>query len=474
MSPLFVEALKHVRQSEAASRLGLLARLRRRARLLAGDRWLLGRAERMARRASLRPGSCSVVFWPNEIGHVECLVPVARALARLGQTTHFVTSKPSVFARLAKAGEPAIHLRAVWGRSLREARRRGAERVRVLRSGDPETLASVEAVDAAAGLVAMRATVAELLPAVWETVTAVDLVLRKCGARVLVVGNDLTLEGRSGAMRARALGAKVACLMHGTVTGSPLHAYHLADQFLVFGEASQETVRGLGLSEKQSVIVGAPHLPDVPAQTGRIHPALEARLGLVQGEPWVLVATSGPGHSVSLETHRRLVAALSELSARHPQLKLVAKLHRKDRPAYYAEAVRHCPGSRLQVVPPDMPGLPDHIFEWLQGCPLLLTGASASAVDAMVLGVPVLSVDLGGELDDVDFIREGATLHVRDLRALEATLLEALAQPDGLRPVCARAQTYLHRAFAARGAEAAEQAARAIRALLVEAPPLIA
>jgi hypothetical protein len=297
-----------------------------------------------------------------------------------------------------------------------------------------------------------------------EAVIVTERIFLDCGARVLVVGNDLTLEGRSACLVARARGAPTACLMHGAVTGSPLQGHHLTDRFLVYGNASRDTVVRLGLSECRVAIVGAPQVPPAPRSTEDTHPAIRALLGLAPGAPWGLVATSGPGHSVSEGSHQRFVQTLARLAARHPELRLVAKLHRKDRENYYVTATREAKG--LTWVPAGAPGIPDDIADWLPGCTLLVTGASTAAVDAMLADVPVITVDFEGGLGDVDFIRAGATLHVQDELSLERELLQRLEPGESWpRPRDATRQ-YLDSSFAARGPQAAARAAAVILGLL--------
>ena len=62
-----------------------------------------------------------------------------------------------------------------------------------------------------------------------------DLLRDQMKPWTLVVGNDITPEGRSACMRARGDSMPTACLLHGTIGGWPLHGYHCADKVLVYG-----------------------------------------------------------------------------------------------------------------------------------------------------------------------------------------------------------------------------------------------
>ena len=49
---------------------------------------------------------------------------------------------------------------------------------------------------------------------------------------------------------------------------------------------------------------------------------------------------------------------------------------------------------------------------------MLLTAASACALDAIAVGKPALTIDLTGVLSEISFIAAGATLHSRSSSAL--------------------------------------------------------
>lgn len=448
-SPLFVKALERHRGSPA--RLPLRARLRQKIRGLVGPRrgssasGIRGQGD--VRRAD-------VVFWPTEISHVRCQLPVAAAMSRLGSSSLFLASKPSVMSALVAGGAEPLDTGAAWGQALDAARATAVRRARLLRKQLPPVLPS----HGDRSLADVTGAALDLLPAVAEAVTVADNAFAECGARVLVVGNDLTLEGRSASLLARTRGVPTACLMHGAVSGSPLQAHHLTDRFLAYGNASRDILVGLGFPEARIAVVGAPHVA-AARPAADTHPAIRRLLDLAPGAPWVLVATSGPGHSVSEASHQRLVRALAAIASRHPELKLLAKLHRKDRESYYVEATREAKG--LAWVPAGTPGVPDDIADWLPGCSLLVTGASTAAVDALLWGVPVMTVDFDGDLGAADFIEAGTTLHVRDEAGLERELAKGF--PRGYRrPPLEAARLYLENSFAARGSQAAERAAAAL------------
>src|SRR5690606_15909963 len=89
---------------------------------------------------------------------------------------------------------------------------------------------------------------------------------------------------------------------------------------------------------------------------------------------------------------------------------------------HYEQIARKVKNSRLIIVDYGVRYLPSSIFDWLQGIRLLLTGASTVAVEAMLMRVPVITMDFLSELRNVPFIDHGATYHVRTFAELGATM----------------------------------------------------
>ena len=280
-----------------------------------------------------------------------------------------------------------------------------------------------------------RSTLIESLPAACVAVANARAALATFRPKVMVVGNDITVEGRAAGLAAKAAGVSVVVMMHGHVgVNNPLHGLHLADRLVAYGDAHRRVLTQLGISADAISVCGAPYLDQRPAAGATVHPAIAKAFSLSPGDPWVLVATSGPGHSVSLAHHLTLIENLLVLSARFPEVTFIAKLHRKDNPQYYHDLMaKHPAKRRLMIVRAGSPGVPDNILDWLQGCRAVLTGASMVAIEAMLMHVPVITMDFAGELSGVEFIDAGATRHVRTLAELEDRLRTILAVRRGER-----------------------------------------
>jgi hypothetical protein len=365
--------------------------------------------------ASKEPCPGSLIFWPREPTHLQVQVPVALDLAARGANFCFFSIDPTFVPKVVASGMNCFYGRGSWCRKLRCARMEGERVKRML--GDARTIWD--------GLhVALLEALLKSLPHAFESIVAAsELVARNPG--LLVVGNDLTIDGRAAVRAAKNAGVRTATMMHGALVGSPLHGCHIVDRILVYGNKHRHDLAAFGFPEDRISVCGAPYLDQKLGRDQSPPSDIRSFLKLSPGEKYVLIATSGPGHTISHAHHLRTIEILMELSNKWPDLKFVAKLHRKDRLSFYDEVRSRHAGS-LIVVPNDHPSISTDIFDWLKGAVVVLTGASTTAIEAMALGIPVITMDFASELKNVDFIDEGATLHATTTQELEEKLRASL------------------------------------------------
>ncbi len=432
-----------------------------------------GAAHRIARRRAIRasstPERCPVVFWPWQLTHVKAQAPVARALTALGVKSCFVVSRPQISEDVRQRVGDAVFSTAAWPARVRDGREAG-RRLRPVFAADPAISFPPFPVPCERRqlVAALREPFVTLLPMVGEIIAVADAIAQSISPRVLVVGNDLTLVGRIGCLRSRRKGIRTACLVHGSIAGDPLQGMQLADKILVHGSTNLRQLMDVGVPAARIEVCGAPYLDHLPRQSGRLHPRLREGLGLSDDRPVVLVATSGPGHTVSHGHHEAVIRSVMRLSGQRPDVDFVAKLHRKDKAEYYERARTSIPGSRLRVVPDGADGLPSDIFDWLHGCSMVVTGASTVAVEAMLMGVPVITIDMADELHDVAFIDAAATIHVKNGDELGEAVRALLQSAERRAEVEARASDYLTRNYYALDGASGERAAKVIRDLVAD------
>jgi len=467
LSPIYLEMLNAVRNGASSPRTS--RRVTSQLRDWAYQAKVAWR-ERQTARSSAEPGPTDFLFWTRDVTHTVIMHPIAAAMIDQQDNCRMLACQAKIFRGLERLLPNPVYTVGAWPQVVRAARREGARRARQLALHGAWKLPAFPDPAVAKPAAVVRAAVLQYLPLAAEAIANARAALAAFRPKVLVVGNDLTAEGRAGCRVAAAEGVPSAAFMHGSISGDRLQRYHIADLIGVYAPAHRQVLVQHGLDARRIAVCGAPYLDSHPRQTGEVHPQLQAQLGLRNGTPWVLVATSGPGNRISHEHHRQVIQQIKALAHAIRPVPLVVKLHRKDRAEYYREALEGHSHDKLIVVAEDTAGFPRNIFDWLQGCSLVLTGASTTAVEAMLMNVPVVTMDFCDEIHDVDFIDAGATLHVTTREGLLQAVRGLLGEPTPPAELNTRAQAYLTEAFDALDGQSSRRCAAALRTLAALPP----
>ncbi len=409
------------------------------------------------------PTTAEYLFWPREWTHTAVLIPVAQALATDGASCRFVVSQPSEARYLHRHDVAPICTYQAWPSQASRGWREGVLRARDLSRSFPKQLPDFGTVSGTLLAMRLKQSLATLYPHVCASAELAKAALAAVQPTTLIVGNDLTSEGNIACQVATKSGILTGVFMHGAISGNPLQSLHSADRIYVYGSVHRDELMAQGIAADRISICGNPYLDGRARQSGKINETLKKRLNLEDGRPWILVATSGPGNRISHQHHQQIVQNLAELSKRLPHIPLVVKLHRKDREMYYRPLLDSLERGPVFVIPNLARGYPSEFLDWLQGCPLMLTGTSTTAIEAMALGVPVISMDFAGDLGTVDFLDAQATIHVRDMDSLERAARQVLTESSLPSDVQSRVNEFLRVTFHALDGRSSARAAEMLR-----------
>lgn len=370
-----------------------------------------------------------VVFLPTMKNHFDQMAPVAEALRQRNIPVQFVTNKKEVYALTRKAGFPVF----VFGCYLGFASNRAVRQMPLEEL--PHYCPSSEFI--------MWAHEIGYLKNVFQRV------LKACNPDLVVSGYDVTYEGRMACRFFDREKIMTACIQHGEMSGV-LSLVHIAREFYVFGQSvKQQLERSYPGDKTKFILTGAPYLDSVVVMAGP-SPKEKRIPKLLKGStrnPYILVAFSGPGNNTSYSHHLKLIEAMFELDHRMDAVTVVVKLHPKDKLEYYEAYYVKYPNHRLTIVR-HVNGLPElSIFDWLSGCDLLITGASSTATEAMIMDVPVISIDFEGEYSEVDFIKYGSTVHVTALMSLLKEVNAILTDKMYVNEILRRQRVYIDQYF---------------------------
>ena len=91
--------------------------------------------------------------------------------------------------------------------------------------------------------------------------------------------------------------------------------------------------------------------------------------------------------------------------------------------------------------------LPSSIFDWFNGCSAIITGASTSGNEALLIGLPVITMDFNNELNDIAFIKSKVSIHVKNYHNLKKEVGDILLNNSLPVNKIEKIQEYLDRCF---------------------------
>lgn len=247
-----------------------------------------------------------------------------------------------------------------------------------------------------------------------RVVKGAKFVMEKFQPSLYFASNSYTLEGRAAIYIAKYFNIPTASAEHGTIfPDDPIWQECLVDLVCVFGEPSRRALLTCGVRDEQIAVTGAPGFDKVVE-------SFQSRT-IEDANANILVATSGPGDQVSPEQHLRFIRILYETAANVPDVRWIVKLHNKDREEFYARAAQEFSKASVEIVPSSRVRFGSDIFDYLSSARGLVTVCSTTALDAMLVNVPVIAVALESSengLQGVEFLDRGCTLRVETAEQL--------------------------------------------------------
>lgn len=237
----------------------------------------------------------------------------------------------------------------------------------------------------------------------------------------VLVGNDITAEGKLLASLAKKYHKHVGTIQHGSINRiNPTYKHSLSDDFFVYGEKPANELIFLGKKRDTITISGWPLQQEYKWNLSRSKQKEDKRFCSD-----LLVCFSGPGHSVTEDLHQTMISFVKRLQDDLNLLVLV-KLHPKDKKEYYSEL------NRQKTIVLDNSELNNNhlsLVDLLVQTRCTITAVSTAALESLLAETPVITIDINKEFQAVDFIQDGLTCHVHDYEELKQTC-EALLQSD--------------------------------------------
>jgi len=228
---------------------------------------------------------------------------------------------------------------------------------------------------------------------------------------VLVVIPDSWYLGISAVAVARKKGIPSLTTLAGQVFDHPQYGFLNADVIAVNGNLARDVFLKHGISPERAVVTGMAQYDEtfrLSKSIGMLRKPTKSRL--------VVFATE----NLPLAETFRMITPVAEAVLARPSLKMTIRPHPRENPDNYKEFVRRSGSDRIAL------DLDTPIQELLTTAAVCVTGFSNVAVEAMIFDRPVICMNLTGQPDKLEYVREGAALGVYRPEETASALYKAL------------------------------------------------
>jgi UDP-N-acetylglucosamine 2-epimerase len=277
-------------------------------------------------------------------------------------------------------------------------------------------------------MASVRDTFLRQFPWTMRSYLEVDAVLLREKPDVLVLYAESSGLGRAAVAAARARGVPSVAVQHGIMYPQYYSHEHAPDELeedpvpipsrtAVFGELARKLLIERGsYPEDRIVVTGSPKFDALVKGASGYDPAATRRaLGVPAGARFLVLATRWSAVSPVFEDLVRAVETL-------PGVFLFVKPHQAESPTAYREVALRLSAGRTRILSAEK-----DLLELLFASDGLITVDSFASSEALVLGRPVLVLNLPGNLGPL--VDRGVALGVRRgesiAKALEALLFDA-------------------------------------------------
>lgn len=293
---------------------------------------------------------------------------------------------------------------------------------------------------------ALAGTLLRQLPWAVRSYEEMTEALRATRPAVVCLYAESSGWGRAAIAACRAAGVPTVAIQHGILYAKYYSYRHGADESdcprpdrtAVFGESARQILLELGHYPPGSLVVtGSPKFDDLLATAARWdRQEIRRRLDVGEAERLVVVASRYRGirdtHASIGAAFPALVRAIESL----PGVKALVKPHPAEPEEHYAADLRGAGAARVRLLPPG-----SDLMLLLHAADALVTVESLSAVEALVLGRPVLVLSMPTHLREL--VQAGAALGVPAGEDPTPALRDLLFDEATRRGLVAARQRYL-------------------------------
>jgi UDP-N-acetylglucosamine 2-epimerase len=192
-------------------------------------------------------------------------------------------------------------------------------------------------------------------------------------------------------------------LQHGIHGYLPIYGETYAKKFSVYGKFTKEILTMAGVSPEKIMITGGQQWDKIINYKGISKKEFCKEYGLDENKGIILYA----GHLIfDREISEREVSGVIESVKKFPELQLIIRAHPSESLSLYTSLTKNLDAEDVLVFKKP------HDFDSVNVCDILITQASTVAMDAIIAGKPVITVNFGHGDDPYPYAAEGVVIGV--------------------------------------------------------------
>jgi len=235
--------------------------------------------------------------------------------------------------------------------------------------------------------------------------------------KLLVVMNEITTLGNIAVHIAKQRGIKTFCIQHGAVGDASGFTPVSVDKIAVWGGSSRETLIKNGTPKEKIVVTGAPQFDDLALKNIPLNKNTIKKLGITPNKKLIFLTTQ------PVSDMKEITTAVCKAVKSIPGTQLVMKLH----PSEYSM------GIYKKITKP-----------LLNACDLLITHHSTTGMEAMILGRPVITINLTGKPDVMSYAESGAAIGIYKPEDIKSAIKSVLENKDARKKLAKKAKLFIY------------------------------
>ena len=235
--------------------------------------------------------------------------------------------------------------------------------------------------------------------------------------KLLVLMNEINAIGNIAVHVAKQKGIKTLCIQHGAMADVLGFTPVSADKIAVWGGKSRKALIKKFVPKDKIVITGAPQFDNSSKFNVKITKSIAREIGLDLSKKYVLFTTQ----NIPLieETVKHLCIAVKSI----PGLQLVIKTH----PAEYSTK-----DYEKIIKESGVHGIltKKYLYPLIKGCSAMITVSSTTGLETLIIGKPLITINLSGKPDAMPYAESGAAIGVYNPEDIAPAIKSILENQD--------------------------------------------